>query len=383
MKTQLLSLTLAPIFLAGCHTSEVKPAAEESAEAVISGDQVTFAETSPQITSLAVEAAQPCKSSTVRLNGRMVWDDDVTVRIFSPFGGRVTHITGEVGQHVAAGDKLAEIASPDFGQAQADARKAESDYVLAERNLNRIRELFEHGAAPQKDLQSSEADLERARSEKERTTARLALYGGKGTSIDQSYGLKSPLAGVVVEKNLNPGQEVRPDQMLASAPGLFAPLFVVTDPSKLWIQLDVTEEDLPKMKVGQTIQVHSRASPTETFEGRIELISHFVDPTTRTVKVRGVVANPQHLLKGEMFVNVDLPESNNGLDISPRAVFLKGDRHFLFLEDRKGQFTRKEIHVGPEHEGKILILDGLQPGQRVVTEGTLLLEQVLQSGGKS
>src|SRR6476646_9949853 len=153
MKTQLFSLALASVLLAGCQTLEIK-SAEEASEPVIKGDQVTFSEKRPQIPSLSVEQVEPCRNATVRLNGRMVWDDDVTVRIFSPFGGRVTHITGEVGQHVAVGDTLAQIASPDFGQAQADARKAESDYVLAERNLNRIRELFEHGAAPQKDLQS-------------------------------------------------------------------------------------------------------------------------------------------------------------------------------------------------------------------------------------
>jgi cobalt-zinc-cadmium efflux system membrane fusion protein len=382
MKTQLFSLALAPVLLAGCQTSEIKNT-EEASEPVIKGDHVTFSENSPQITSLSVEQAQPCENSTVRLNGRMIWDDDVTVRIFSPFGGRVTKISAQTGQSVAVGDTLAQIASPDFGQAQADARKAESDFVLAERNLHRITELFDHGAAPQKDLQSAEADLERARSEKERTSARLALYGGKGNAIDQAYPLRSPLAGTIVEKNINPGQEVRPDQMLASAPGLFAPLFVVTDPSKLWIQLDATEDDLTRLRIGQRIQVHSRAHPDEVFEGRIDLISHFVDPSTRTVKVRGVVANPNQLLKGEMFVSVDVPENNNGLDISPRAVFLKGDKHFLFLEESKGQFTRKEIKVGPEHDGKILILDGVLPGQRVVTEGTLLLEQVLQSGSKS
>ncbi|MDB6033571.1 MAG: Efflux transporter, family, subunit [Verrucomicrobiales bacterium] len=383
MKTKWYALVLVPAVLAGCKTSETTTVTTEPPEPQVTGEHVTIAENSPQLTALSVEQARPCENASLRLNGRLVWDDDVTVRIFTPFGGRVTKIAAEIGQMVAPGDTLATIASPDFGQAQADSRKAESDLALAEKNLNRFRELFEHGAAPQKDLQSAEADVDRARFEKERTTARLALYGVRAASIDQTCPLKSPLAGMVVEKNINPGQEVRPDQMLANAPQLFSPLFVVTDPSRLWVQVDATEEDLPKLKVGQKITVHSRAHPDQPFVGKIEVISHFVDPVSRTVKVRGVVDNPNGLLKGEMYVTVESPEDTGGLDVSQKAVYLKGDKHYLFLEDGKGQFTRREIKVGPEHDGRILILNGVAAGQKVVTEGTLLLEQLLQNGNKS
>jgi cobalt-zinc-cadmium efflux system membrane fusion protein len=383
MKTKWYALALVPAVLAGCKTSETPALTNEAAEPQVKGEHVTIAENSPQINALSVEQARPCENASLRFNGRLVWDDDVTVRIFTPFGGRVTKIAAEIGQSVAAGDTLATIASPDFGQAQADSRKADRDLALAEKTLSRIRELYEHGAAPQKDFQSAEADLDRARFEKERTTARLALYGVRAASIDQTCPLRSPLSGTVVEKNINPGQEVRPDQMLANSPQLFSPLFVVTDPSRLWVQLDATEEDMPKLKVGQKINIHSRAHPDQSFEGKIEVISQFVDPISRTVKVRGMVNNPDGLLKGEMFVTVDSPEDTKGLDVSQKAVYLKGDKHYLFLEEGKGQFTRKEIKVGPEHDGRILILHGVEAGQKVVTEGTLLLEQLLQNGNKS
>ena len=120
--------------------------------------------------------------------------------------------------------------------------------------------------------------------------------------------------------------------------------------------------------------------PAQTFSGKIVVVSDFLDPATRTIKVRGVVENPQRLLKAEMFVNVDLPgDGQSGLDISSKAVFLKGERHYVFLEEGRGQFARREIKVGPQHEGKILVLDGIQPGQRVVTDGCLLLEQMLRA----
>src|SRR5205823_10162629 len=145
------------------------------------------------------------------------------------------------------------------------------------------RELYEHGASPKKDLDAAEADLARARSERERTARRLEFYGGSTTNVDQVYPLQSPLTGVVVEKNINPGQEVRPDQMLANAPQFFSPLFVITDPSHLWVQMDAGEQDVPRLKPGQPILVRSRAHPNEVFSGKIEVISDFFDPSTRTI----------------------------------------------------------------------------------------------------
>src|SRR5205807_4927983 len=129
---------------------------QEIAEPQVQGQKVVFPKDSPQMASLVVQPVEACKGSPIRLNGRLVWDDDVTVRVFSPFGGRVTKILAQVGQTVAQGDPLVTIASADYGQAQADARKAASDFILSERSVNRVRELFEHGAAAQKDLQSAE-----------------------------------------------------------------------------------------------------------------------------------------------------------------------------------------------------------------------------------
>src|SRR5882762_3237588 len=186
--------------LTGCQSTEQK--SEQSPEPRVEQNKLVLPAGSAQLATLAIESVQPQAATTVRLNGRLVWDDNVTVRIYSPFAGRVTRIPAESGQALKQGDTLALIASPEFGQAQADARKAATDYVLAERTVSRIRDLFEHGAAAQKELQSAEADFARAASEKQRTEARLALYGNTTNSIDQLYMLKTPLDGIVVEKNI-------------------------------------------------------------------------------------------------------------------------------------------------------------------------------------
>ncbi len=379
MKT-LLSLTLLTALAAtGCKPA--KPVEEAEAAAKVSGDKITLPAQSPQLNTLGVEAAEAGRSPVLRLNGRLVWDDTVTVRVFTAFAGRVTKILVEPGQTVKKGDPLAIVASSDFGQAKADVRKAAADFALAERTLNRTRELAEHGAAPQKDLEAAEADFARTQSEVQRARARLDFYGGGADTADQSYELRSPLDGVVVEKNLNPGQEIRPDQMLAGTDRQAAPLFTVTDPSRLWIQLDAGEAELPLLKAGQAFEIRTRALPGQKFTGQIEAVSEFLDPISRTIKVRGSVDNAQRRLKAEMFVTVDLALGGaaGSAEVPSKAVFLRGERHFLFVEEAQGQFSRREVKAGPERDGKVPVLDGLQAGQRVVTDGALLLEQLLQT----
>jgi len=171
---------------------------------------------------------------------------------------------------------------------------------------------------------------------------------------------------------------VRPDQMLANTPQFTAPLFTITDPSRLWIQIDATEGDLPQLRPGREFEFSGRAFPAQTFTGRVEVVSEFIDSATRTSEVRGAIDNSSRLLKAEMFVNVNLPAVETpGTSVPAKAVFLKGEKHYVFVEQEPGQFTRQEVQIGPEHNGRIIVLAGTQPGQRVVTDGCLLLQQSL------
>ena len=379
-----IGLAMAALLVAGCHKKEEAATAPAAPTVKAEGNSVVFPPDSPQLAAVSVEAVESPRSTKLRIHGHLVWDENVTARVFTPFAGRVTTILGEVGGSVAKGDPLAMITSPDYGQAQADARRAASDVRQADRTLARLKELFEHGAAPRKDMDAAESDLARAQSERERAEARLAPYGGSGGAIDQAIALKSPLGGVIVEKSLNPGQEVRPDQMLANAPQLFAPLFVITDPARLWVMLDATESELEHLKPGTKVVIRSPAFPESSHSGRLEVVSDSFDPATRMLKVRGVVENADRALKAEMLVtaeiDVELPSTRA---VTSRAVFLKGDRHFVYVEEGRGRFQRREVKVGAESNGKVPVHAGLEVGQRVVTSGALLIEQLAGEGAGS
>jgi len=385
-RTSVLLKALGLAVLVGLTGCKVEKKAAEVPQPKVEGDKVIMAEDAPQRTSLSVETAEPRKLSLTKLTGRLMWNDDATVRIFTPVAGRVSAILANLGQSLSAGDPLAKIDSPDFGQALADARAAAGNLRLAEKTLARTRELFEHDAAAKKDVESAEAADTSATSERDRALARLALYGGSDKSSDEMYLLRTPLGGVVVEKNINPGQEVRADQMLANATQLFAPLFVVSDPTRLWVQLDVSELDLASLRPGQALRIQSRAYPDKVFEGTLENVGDSLDPSTRTVKVRGWVDNSQKLLKAEMYVTVDVVADAaqlTNVEIPMAAVFMKDNQYCVFIERSPGQYERQLVKLGVEKDGKVQVFEGVSAGQKVVTEGCLLLKVLIESADKS
>lgn len=360
------------VALAGCGD---KPK-EDPAGPSVSGDStVIFPANSAQLSQIATAPVEPRREMIARFNGRLVWNEDRTVRVFAPFGGRVMSIAVRPGDRVRAGDTLAVLAAPDLGVAQAEARKADGDYALAQKNVARIQELFDAGVAPAKDLQTAQAEVARTAAERTRTREKLKLYG-KTETVDQTFRLKTPLAGVVVERNLNPGQEVRPDSQGDRG------LFVVSDPSQLWFRLDVAEKDVGLVKPGTEVQLSTTSLGDDRVPGQVVHVAEQVDPQTRTVKVRGTVQGPDPRLKAEMYVvaEVRVPVQT-GFVVPARAVYLRGEQHYVFVDEGQGRFTRRAVKAGPLTEAGQVVLRGLGENDRVVVDGSLLLEHILGTKG--
>lgn len=342
----------------------------------ITQDAVEFPKDSKQLGAIVTAGVKPRGDSFYRLNGRVVWDEERTVRILPPMAGRVLSISVRAGDVVRSGQTLALVSAPELGQAQADARKAAQDRALGQKSLARIEELHAAGVAPARELQTAQAELARAESELARSTARLAAYGASSGEVDQRFALRSPIAGVVVERNLNAGQELRPDQQVERVP------FVVSDPAHLWFVLDVAEADVGVVKAGAQIVLRSPLLGDETVTGRVTHVADSVDQQTRTVKVRGTVENKDRRLKAEMFITAELKiASAPGLVVPAKAVYLRGDRNFVFVQSGEGIFTRRPVTLGTAFNGSQVVLDGLSPDDKIVVDGTLLLQGMLAVAG--
>ncbi|HPU52916.1 MAG TPA: efflux RND transporter periplasmic adaptor subunit, partial [Burkholderiaceae bacterium] len=305
--------------------------------ATVDAQSITFPKESPQLATLRTAAVVPERESRVRINGRTAWDETLTTRITSPLAGRVTSVSVLAGATVKRGQTLAVVSSPEFGQSQADARRAENDLRFAERNLARARELHQAGVIPLKDLQSSENDLARSRTERERTAAKERLYGGSG-AIDQQYKLVSPIDGVVVQRQVAVGQEVRPDQSPDQ------PLFIISSPTRLWVLLDVPEVLTREVQIGEVVRISVPALPGELFSAKVEYIADSIDGQTRTVRARAVLDNRDRRLKAEMYItgDVEIPPSS-ALKVPSTAVFLLGDTYYAFVEESRGRFVRRAL----------------------------------------
>ena len=358
---------LALALLAACSEAPAPKAAEP--KPIMQGKQLRFPAGNAQLALLKTTAATTAETISIDLPARLVWNEERTQRIYAPLAGRVDTIRADLGQAVSPGSALLTLFSPEFGVAQADAAKALADVQLNEKALRRQRELFDAGIVARKDLEQVEADALRAKAEADRASAKTRLYGGSHT-VNQQLALTSGIRGLVVERNVNPGQEVRPDQ---SGPGVPA-LFVLSDPSQLWVQIDAREADIAALRPGASFDLSIPTLPGQKFTGKVAAASDFLDPTTRTIKVRGVVANPQRLLKSEMLGTARIQRKlGTGVMVPASGVFLRGTTHWVFLQSAPGTFEPKEVTVGHEGAKETLVTQGLSAGDVVVSENGLLL----------
>lgn len=363
-----LALLGAALVLAGCNKPSAPDSPPEPAAPILQRGQLRFGEGHPHLDVFKATAAVPVKTVSIEMPARVVWNEERTQRIYPAFAGRVSSIRADVGSVVAANALLATIASPDFGAAQADRLKADADLRLAQAALDRQRELFNEGIVARKDLLQAESDAARAKAERARASGRIAMYGG-GSDVDQALGIRSGIAGVVVERNLNPGQELRPD---TSGPGT-PPLFVVTDPTSLWVLVDCRENEARFLRPGSEFRLMVPALD-RSFTGRITALSDAIDPATRAIRIRGVVANPDRLLKAEMLATAQIERyPGKGVVVPTSAVMLREGTPSVFVRSAPGVFDWRDVTVSFEGSKEDVLSRGIDVGDEIVTQNVLLL----------
>jgi cobalt-zinc-cadmium efflux system membrane fusion protein len=337
---------------------------------IVQGQQLRFPAGHPQLALLSTVEAKSAESVTIELPARLVWNEERTQRIYPAFAGRVLSLNADIGQSVNAGQVLATLASPEFGAAQADTAKALADAQVAERALARHQTLFEADVISRKELDLTEADAMRARAELSRAQARTRMYGSSTNNVNQQLGLAATVKGVVVERNLSAGQEVRPDQ---GGPGNQA-LFVVSDPSVLWVQIDARESDTAALKTGTKVSLTLPNLPGQTFEAKITAAGDFIDSTTRAIKVRATINNADRVLKAEMLGTARIERKlGAGVLVPASAVQLRGTEHWTYVQTEPGVFEPRRVKLGYEGLQEVLIVEGVQANELVVKENSLLL----------
>ncbi len=381
------AITLALAAVISCtsckHVKPVSADTKPEGAHLVNGVKLEFPENHPQLVGIQTSAAIAVKDEKDAFTGRLVWDENVTNRVFSPLKGQVEKVVGEVGKKVAKGDVLAVLRSADLGQAQADYRKAEHDLIQATKVNERQKALLAHGAAAAKDAEAAQSDYNRALNEMNRTKKRLEMLGRTDGDFTDLFSVTSPTAGTIVDKKINIGQQIRDDIILAGSSDLTAPLFMVTDPTHLWLQLDVPENALSRLRPGQLITLRTPAYPDREFHGKLLIVGASLDPLTRVARTRATVENPEGLLKAEMYVDatIERPAAQTQLsavEINSRAVMYQEGQHFVFIKDSPTIFSRHEVQVERENGATMIVTSNdVKPGREVVIERNLLLNETL------
>ena len=344
---------------------------------VVDGRIITFEGTNKALNGIRSVDLTVGAIQRLNLPGRLVWNEEKTAKIYSPFSGRVHSVEVQLGQRIEKNQVVAIIQSPDFGNAQADYKKAQAAASAAKSQLNRAKELYEYGVISQREYEQTVSDSTAAIAEFERAGARLKALGASANSVDQKFALRSPVAGVVVERNIYPGRELSSD--LSNNP-----LIVVSDPTSLWATLEASEVDIGRFDLGADVMLHNNSTPNEKLSGKITQIADFVDPVTRTVKVRVEVPNEQKKLRAEMFVQAEVPLTHiEGIVIPAKAVLLVGTHHFVFVEAGPNKYVRHGVSLGARFADKVEVVEGLKPEHRVVIEGNLYLNEILRDASRS
>lgn len=335
-----------------------------------------FASGSPKLASIKVIPVEEFPVPLAEpLNGRVAYDENATARVSSPILGRVVRLIASAGDAVRSGDALLVLDSPDLAQAASDAAKARADEQRKKRSLERSKLLFDAGVIPGKDFESAEADFLQARAETQRADLRLRnLNASSASDADGHFSLRSPVSGVVADRQANPGMEVRPD--------LPNPLFIVTDPTRLWVMIDLPEHALSKVAVGHPVAVEVDAYPNERFRATVQRIGQAVDPVTRRVQVRCAIANPERKLKPEMYARATLlaDESKRAVRVPTSALIIEGLYSYIFVEREPGVFEKRRVTLGVQQDRDYsYIASGLESGTRIVAVGPLLLSAELKA----
>ena len=365
-------LVLAAIVsVAGCSSQS-----EENAPATTSiASDVTL--TSAQRQHLQIETVAPTTfRRSIDTTGVVDFDNDQATSVLAPFSGPVSRLMASLGERVSKGQELATVSSPDFAAAFAAYRKALVTAATARHLADLEKDLLQHQGVSEREEEQAQTDADNAEADRAAALqALLALNVDAQTVKDIQANrlvarmegtIRSPIAGIVVEKLITPGQLVEAGT---------TPCFTVADLSRVWVQARIFGPDVAAVRNGDTADVESDIDATH-LQGTVTNVSALVDPDTRSVIARVTVANAAQALKKQMYVRVLIHSHHEeGGLLIPVSAILRDDENlpFVYLAQSDGRFARRHVTLGYRDGDRYEILSGLKSGEQVVVAGGIFV----------
>ncbi|HVA94418.1 MAG TPA: efflux RND transporter periplasmic adaptor subunit [Candidatus Dormibacteraeota bacterium] len=310
---------------------------------------------------------------TLRLTGTVAYNGFLTTPVITQVGGPVSRVLAMPGEHVRAGQPLLYVASPDYSQLRAAYIKARDAFQLSDRFYKRDQDLLAHKAIAEADLEQAESNRAQAQADLQASEQAIRVLGiANPESVVTSppsaeLPLLAPLAGEVVERLCSQGQ-------LLQAGG--TQCFTLSDMSKVWVLVNVYQNDLAYVHIGEDVTIENESYPGAV-HGKIQYLAPSLDPTTRTLQARIEASNPGERLKKDMYVTALVRAGVIPKAVTvPDAALLRDTANmpYVYVQTGSNQFARRMVTLGESLGGKTQILTGLQPGEKIVGDGSLFLQ---------
>ncbi|HTF67758.1 MAG TPA: efflux RND transporter periplasmic adaptor subunit [Edaphobacter sp.] len=390
MNRFIIVLICSALLLAGCNRKKTQnEEGELRPESANRGNLVDMSVSAQQHIGMVVApAALTQLNEYLRATGT-VQPIDSRIGVVGPLArGRIAEVRAKVGDRVEAGQTLAVFDNIEAGEllsqeqsGRADLERLKAQLIPATRQADRSRRLADIGAGAEKDYESSKAEKEGIEADIRSQQAlidgirqRLRRFGVSDDSRRDTLltPLKAPFSGVVTKAQAFPGDVVEAGR----------DIFTVADLSRVWVQAEVYEKDLGRIRVGQSAFITVDTYPNQSFEGKVAYTSDVLDSQTRTARVRCEVANHDLRLKTDMFANVQLPTkfSKQAIAVPASALQEVEGKNVVFIRHSATQFEKRDVRKGVTVNNQTEIVSGLKPGEPVVTQGAFHLKSILAGG---
>jgi cobalt-zinc-cadmium efflux system membrane fusion protein len=380
----LIAVSAAAVLAVGWGAARLRAAQPESPTATDAANDSALHLTPSQLSSLTVNTVSTLGFRSEQMaDGRIALNSDTATQVFSPYSGRVIRLIAGIGEHVKKGAPLLTIEASEFAQTQSDLLNANSQLKLAQISEARRHAAYESKGGSLQDWQQAQADLAAAQTALDSVRNRLKIFGVTDAQIAALERAKipspvtfvaAPIDGVVSDRQVGPGQYIQAGNSI--------PVYTIGDLASVWLIANVRETDAPLVEIGQQVEVQVLALPGKVFQARLTAVGSAVDPVTHRVPVRATIENPDGKLKPQMFANFSIITSGESAApaVPQEAVVREGEAARVWVVQADNTLALREIHTGRINNGMVEVLDGLKPGEKIVTRGSLFIDRAAQPG---
>ena len=327
-----------------------------------------------QMSHVQVLTVQPTTlTRTLRLTGAVAYNSFRTTPVITQVSGPVSRIVVVPGQKVTQGEPMMYVASPDYSQLRTNYLKAKEAYVLAQKADARAKDLYEHKAIAEQNVEQADAAEVQAGGDLVAAQAALKVMGITDPDAlvkappSFEVPVKAPIDGLVVEQNVSAGQLIQPGTTQC---------FMISDVKTVWVLVNIYQKDLPYVRVGDQVTIQTDTY-SEVFHGRIAYVAASLDPNTRTLQARIETNNPGEKLKKDMYVvaTVNAGTIPHAIAIPDAAILRDTENQpFVYVAASSNQFGRRSVTLGESMNGQTQIASGLKAGDQVIGNGSLFLQ---------